>query len=129
MSDQCRVRALRDRQGNRWPCARSYQEAGRQLHRPAGLHDLQRGRRRHRLRARMLDVGALVRGLREEDEVLIHRVGVPAGRHRSGGALQHGALRAFVAGAHRRDYYVRLSRLKYATSGGPFGKIVCVIVE
>lgn len=82
---------------------RSDPEADRHLSGASELHVLQRVRRWDRLRARVLDVGAAVRGRRHAVEARLHGLVLAAVGHCRDGVLQHHAVRPFPSGAHRRD--------------------------
>mmetsp|Transcript_49063 Transcript_49063/g.138591 ORF Transcript_49063/g.138591 Transcript_49063/m.138591 type:complete len:226 (+) Transcript_49063:163-840(+) len=100
---QLRAGPLHDRQGDRRPGPGPHPQARGQLHGAAGVHDLPRLRRRDRLGPRVPDARAPLRGLRQEVQAELHDLGLPPDSHRGGGALQHRAVRALAAGAHRRD--------------------------
>ena len=78
----------RSREGDRGLVPGPDPEARGQLHGPAGISSVPRGRGWHRLRARVLAAGAALRGLREEIEARIHGLPIPSSLERSRGALQ-----------------------------------------
>lgn len=73
------ARPLHHRQGDCGPLPGPHPQAGRQLHRPAGLPGLQRRGRRHRLRPRLPPAGAPVGRLRQEVQARLHRVPLAPG--------------------------------------------------
>jgi len=77
------------------------------VHRTPGFPDLQRCRRRHRIRIGLPPAGETFGGLGEEVKVGLHGVPLTPDLHCRRRALQLSALDALPAGAHRRSRHAR----------------------